>query len=321
VLGWDCDDEERNDESGQDMSMENDFSLAAYRVFNVVAETGNISRAAKLLYISQPGISKSISKLEQNLGVTLFVRSSRGVRLTEEGKQLYEYTKSAFLTLQEGENTIKKISNLGIGHIKIGVSTTLCKYMLLPYLKEFAEKFPHVHFTIQCQSTFQTMELLEQGKLDIGLIGRPDQMKELEFYPVGEIEDGFFATAGYLNHLKVREGKGLSAEKILERANLMLLDEKNITRLYIDQYFRENHMKTGQILEVSNMDLLIEFAKAGIGVACVIKQFVKRELESGELVEIKLPKAIEKRDVGFSYRKDRTLSKSAEKFVNYYKLG
>ena len=161
--------------------MEVDFSLSAYRIFNAVAKTENISMAAKELYISQPAISKAIAKLEQNMSVALFTRNSRGVRLTEEGKQLYNYTRVAFDTLKEGEDAMKRIHRLGIGHIRIGVSSTLCKYMLLPYLKVFVEENPHIRFTIQCQSTFQTLALIEDGKLDIGLIGKPDTFKELDF--------------------------------------------------------------------------------------------------------------------------------------------
>ncbi|MEG2774443.1 MAG: LysR family transcriptional regulator, partial [Acetivibrio sp.] len=118
-------------------------TLSAYRIFYVVAQKGNISYAAKELYISQPAISKAIGKLEESLGVLLFFRSSRGVVLTEEGKILYEHTKKAFETLEEGEENLRKIQNLEMGQIRIGASTTLCKYILMPYLKAFIKKYPH----------------------------------------------------------------------------------------------------------------------------------------------------------------------------------
>ena len=117
--------------------MENQTPLSHYQIFNKVAETGNISLAAKELFISQPAISKSIKKLEEELNVLLFSRSSRGVRLTEEGKLLYEYTREAFQALNAGEAALRQFSRLGVGHVRIGVSTTLCKYLLLPFLKEF----------------------------------------------------------------------------------------------------------------------------------------------------------------------------------------
>ncbi|QHQ62788.1 LysR family transcriptional regulator [Anaerocolumna sedimenticola] len=309
-------------------------NLSLYKIFNTVAETGNISHAAKELYISQPAISKAITKLEENLGILLFNRTSRGVHLTEEGNLLYEHTKSAFDTLLQGEANIKRINELGIGHLRIGVSTTLCKYILLPYLKRFVSSHPHIKITIECQSTFQTLELLERGKLDIGLIGKPVNLKNLDFYTVEQIEDIFVTTESYLENLRVREStssvsvqvkrskdnklSGIS-DDIFKTANVMLLDEKNMTRLYIEDYFTRNQIETNQILEVSNMDLLIEFAKIGLGVSCVIKEFIQKELEGGILIEIPLEKPLGKREVGFAYLSNSRLSEAAKRFIQFYK--
>ena len=126
-----------------------DQNLTLYRAFYAVATHLNISIAAKELYISQPAISKSIKKLEDNLGTPLFVRNSRGVKLTEEGQLLYDYVSKAFNNLESGEEQIKRIKDLGIGQIKIGVSTTLCKYILLNYLKGFIKDNPS-GFNRQC---------------------------------------------------------------------------------------------------------------------------------------------------------------------------
>jgi LysR family transcriptional regulator, cyn operon transcriptional activator len=309
-------------------------SLSLYKIFNTVAASGNISHAAKELYISQPAISKSITKLEENLGITLFNRTSRGVHLTEEGTLLYEYTKSAFDTLMQGEANIKRINELGIGHLRIGVSTTLCKYILLPYLKHFVSSYPHIKVTLECQSTFQTLGLLERNKIDIGLIGKPDAIKNLDFHPVMQIEDIFVSTNAYLDNLKVRELSQVIKEKdsntsskkiimkaadIFKSANVMLLDEKNMTRLYIEDYFTRNHIETNQILEVSNMDLLIEFAKIGLGVSCVIKEFIQNDLYDGTLIEIPLEKPLGTREIGFAYENNSAISDSAMKFIQFYK--
>ena len=115
-------------------------NLSSYRIFYTVANTKNISKAAKELYISQPAISKSIQKLEESLGTKLFERSSRGVALTDSGELLYTHVKSAFETLSIGEDRLRRSIELGIGHLTIGVSSTLCKYVLLPYLKEFIKE-------------------------------------------------------------------------------------------------------------------------------------------------------------------------------------
>lgn len=300
-------------------------NLSYYKIFYTVAKEGNISHAAKILYISQPAISKSLHKLEEMLETTLFHRSSKGVTLTGEGQLLFEHIKNAFESIDTAEQKLKKIKQLGIGQVRIGVSTTLCKYMLLPYLKEFVARYPHIKITIDCQSTFHTVKLLEQGKIDIGLIGKPSFLKNLDFYPLQNIEDTFVTTKTYLDNLKLREGTETNfssipmSSDIFKTANVMLLDEENITRHYIDDYFKTYQIETNQILEVSNMDLLIEFAKIGLGVACVIKEFVQEELNHQSLLELPLPVPVPKREVGFAYMTKTPPSKAVSLFIDFYK--
>ena len=290
-------------------------NLSSYRIFYAVANTGNISKAAKELYISQPAISKSIQKLEDSIGVKLFHRSSRGVTLTSEGELLYAHVKSAFEVLTLGEDKLRRSIALGMGHLTIGVSSTLCKYILLPYLKDFIKKYPHINISIACHSTNHTLKLLEDGKLDIGLIGKPDNLKNIDFYSLREIEDIFIATRDYLQNLRIR---GVNRHQILQNATLMLLDKENMTRQYIDNYFQDNHILIQDIIEVSNMDLLIEMVKIGLGVGCVIRDFVKTELQSNTLVEIPLKLPIQKREIGFAFHRDVKISKSLAHFIHFY---
>lgn len=290
-------------------------NLSSYRIFYAVANTGNISKAAKELYISQPAISKSIQKLEENVGTKLFERSSRGVTLTPEGELLYTHVKSAFETLALGEDKLRRSISLGIGNLTIGVSSTLCKYILLPYLKGFIKKYPHISISIACHSTNQTLKLLEDGRLDIGLIGKPDFLKNIDFYPLREIEDIFVATRDYLHNLKLR---GVEKQYILPSSTLLLLDKENMTRQYIDSYFQGCHMLIQDMIEVSNMDLLIEMSKISLGIGCAIRDFVQNELKTGALVEIPLALPIPKRFVGFAYKKDAKISKSLGQFIDFY---
>lgn len=321
--------------------METESTLSSYHIFNAVAEAGNISKAAKLLYISQPAISRAVSKLEQNLSVKLFIRGSRGVHLTEEGKLLYEHTKTAFDSLRQGEENLRRINSLGLGQLRIGVSTVLCKHILMPYLQEFIQEYPHLQVTVQCHSTHETMQLLEEGKIDLGLICAPGSLHAMEFLPVTEIEDIFVATDAYLKNLKLRQqetpsapdasaGKNrrsaskkasASALSCFKNGTLMLPDEKNISRLYIDTYLKKNQIETNKILEVSNMDLLIDFSKIGLGIGCVIKEFVQDELKDHTLIELPLPVKPEKRTIGFAYSKTALQSASVSKFINFYKGG
>lgn len=291
-------------------------NLSSYWIFYTVANAGNISKAAKELYISQPAISKSIQKLEESLNCKLFSRSSRGVILTDEGNLLYDHVKEAFETLSLGEDKLKRSIDLGVGHIQIGVSSTLCKYMLLPYLSEFIHRNPHISISINCQSTNETLRLLDDNKIDIGLIGKPESLKGLIFDHLSDIEDIFVATPEYLDNLAER---GVEKDEVLEQATLMLLDKNNVTRRYIDDYFQENLINVSDTINISDMGLLIDFAKIGVGVACVIKSFVSRELEKGKLEEIPLEIAIPKREVGFAYKENVKNSKALESFIEFYK--
>jgi DNA-binding transcriptional LysR family regulator len=160
------------------------------------------------------------------------------------------------------------------------------------------------------------MKLLENNALDLGLIAKPDG-DSFYFYSLGPIEDIFVATKTYLDNLMLRENTG----DIFSCANIMLMDKENVSRKYINDYFKTNSINPKNILEISNMDLLIEFAKTSLGVACVIKEFVTKELEEGTLIQIPLRIPVNKREVGFSHIKNAYLSESMQKFMNYISGG
>ena len=292
-----------------------DQNLSQYRIFYAVAKAGNISKAAKELYISQPAISKSISKLEDSLNTTLFTRNSRGVQLTEEGQVLFEHTQSAFDALNSGEQELKRIREFNLGHIRIGVSNTLCRFIMVDYLKEFIEKYPHIKITIESQSTTHTLAMLEQQRIDIGLVAEPKSQKGLTFVPIMDIEDVFVATPSYLENLYLREGADAD---VFQVGNIMLLDKHNITRKYIDEYMALNEITANSLLEVTTMDLLIEFARIGLGIGSVIREFVKDDLEAGRLVQLKLDTPIHNRTIGFAYHPTRT-SKALDTFLRFCK--
>ena len=218
--------------------------LSQYKIFYEVARCGNISRAAKELYISQPAISKAISKLEESLGIKLFSRNSRGVQLTREGTILFQ----------------------------------------------------HVNIAIESQSTYQTLDMLDARKIDIGLVAEPKSKKGLHFQPVMEISDAFVCTPAYLENLHLREGNDTD---IFKTGNIMLLNRSNMSRKHVDAYLADNQIEINQILETTDMELLIEFSRIGLGIGCVIKDFVEDDLKNGTLIEIPLDIPIPKRVIGF----------------------
>lgn len=294
--------------------MENNLNL--YYIFYTVALHKNISGAAKELYISQPAISKAISKLEQSLDVILFHRSSRGVTLTMEGELLFTQVQTAFSAIRHGEEQLKKVNELGISQISIGVSITLCKYVLLPYLQQFVKDNPHIKVTITCHPTMETLRDIDNSVTDIGVVGIPSLPNGLTYIPFREIQDTFVTTDRYLENLKIRVGNDRKA--ILNNATFMMLNKENISRKYVDMYLSSHQITMDNIIEINTMDLLIELAKIDLGIACVIKDFVKDELDGHSLTEMSLGRAIPKRKLGLVYKDDTIMTDAMKKFISYF---
>ena len=294
--------------------MENNLNL--YYIFYTVALHKNISGAAKELYISQPAISKAISKLEQSLDVILFHRSSRGVTLTMEGELLFTQVQTAFSAIRHGEEQLKKVNELGISQISIGVSITLCKYVLLPYLQQFVKDNPHIKVTITCHPTMETLRDIDNSVTDIGVVGIPSLPNGLTYIPFREIQDTFVTTDRYLENLKIRVGNDRKA--ILNNATFMMLNKENISRKYVDMYLSSHQITMDNIIEINTMDLLIELTKIDLGIACVIKDFVKDELDDHSLTEVSLGRAIPKRKLGLVYKDDTIMTDAMKKFISYF---
>lgn len=297
--------------------------LNLYYIFYIVAECGNISAAAKKLYISQPAVSKSITKLEEEFPAPLFVRSSKGVQLTEIGEILYKQLDYAFQSIKQGEEAIKNYAESGAGSLSIGVSTTLCKYVLMSYLKDFIAQNPNIKISIFCQSTYETLDALEKGSLDIGLVGESERLGNLCFQPFMTIHDIFVANQEYLEKLtgraSLKENKAadqLSEKELLSAATFLMLNKNNITRQYVDKYFLKREFTQENQIEVTTMDLLIDFAKVGLGIACVIKEFISVELQRGELLEFITEESIPPRQIGFVFSKNHRQNPAIQKFID-----
>nr|WP_177297518.1 LysR family transcriptional regulator [uncultured Blautia sp.] len=274
-------------------------NLSLYHIFYIVGKTGNISLAAKELYISQPAVSRAIQRLESNLDTRLFKRSSRGVFLTSDGRILFEKIRAAFELVSEGEKAILHNHSRNIPHLRLGTSTTLCRYVLLPRLKPYIAAHPHVRISISCQDTYQTLRLLEEEKIDVGLIGKPQKLHACFFRPIMNVNDIFVATTQYLT----AQEQLYPGEPLSHNAVFMMLDEENISRQTINSCLKEHRMEPVHILEVSTMDLLIQFAETGLGIAGVVRQFVEKELKKGILSEVPLGFRFPERELGFVCRK------------------
>lgn len=291
-------------------------SLNLYHIFYTVAQCGNISAAARKLYISQPAVSKSVSRLEESFSSPLLVRSSRGVTLTENGRLLYKQLETAFQAIRQGEEMISRNDLLGAGSLSMGVSATLCKYVLLPYLQDYIAENPYVKISLSCQSTHETITALENGALELGLVGESERLEgsRLNFLPIRKIHDIFVCSPDYLGKLHTRPKEDFQQE-ILTQGTFLLLNKDNVTRQYIDRHMLLQGISVEHKIEVSTMDLLIDFARIGLGIACVIGEFVRDELQKGSLMECSIREPIPPRRIGFAYPRSARPSAAMSAFL------
>ena len=288
--------------------------LELYKVFKEVAEAGNITAAAQVLFISQSAVSQSIKQLEAELQTRLFARNSRGVTLTAEGKMLYEYVRSAISLLETGEAKLSQTHELQLGHLTIGASDTVASQFLLPYLQEFHRRYPAIRIQIVSGRSHKILSLLQSGKVDIAFASRPQESTSLETYPCFSTHQVFVAAADY--------NCDFDHEYTLEEIAafpLILLDRKASSRLYLEKFFLQNGLHLDPEIELGARSLLVDLAGIGFGVAGVTEEFVQKELARGELKQLKTTFSIPARSVDLCVLRDVPLTAAAQRFCDYVK--
>lgn len=284
--------------------------LDLYKIFCKVAKSESFSKAAKDLYMTQPAISQAIMQLEKELDTRLFIRTPRGVSLTNEGSLLFEYANSAINLIHTGEEKILEFKNLTAGELKIGVGDTISRYFLLPYLEAFHTKYPNIKFTIANGTTVELCSILKSGGVDIAICNLPIDDPTLELRPCFDIQDTFV----YGERFKKILAKPLSLDELV-KLPLIFLESKSNSRKYVEDYLISKGIKIAPEFELGSHDLVLEFAKINLGVACVTKEFSQDYLTSGLLAEVQLLEAIPKRSIGICSLKTVPLSPAATKFV------
>ena len=284
--------------------------LDLYKVFCQVGKSKSFSKASKELYMTQPAVSQSIMQLERELDIRLFNRTPKGVTLTNEGKLLFEYVNSAINLINVGEEKILEFKDLTVGELKIGVGDTISKYFLLSYLEIFHNKYPNLKFKIVNSTTLELCDLIKSGEIDIAICNLPINDSSLEIIPCKEVNDIFVCGEKY----KDLSNKKISLEDMVQYP-LIFLEPNSNSRKYVEKFMLSKGIKISPEFELGSFDLLLEFAKINLGIACVVKEFSKNYLEKGLLYEVNISEEIPSRSIGVCYLKSVPLSLASTKFV------
>ena len=283
--------------------------LELYRVFKEVAETGNISLAAKNLYISQSAVSQSIKQLETALQARLFARSPRGVSLTWEGQMLYQYVRSALGLLATGEDKLSQAQQLLLGTLTIGASDTVTSFFLTPFLETFHRQHPGIRLKIVSGRSAKVLSMLKSGAVDIAFASSPSD-SSLATWSCFATHAIFVAGSGYgcdFDHVYTRQE--------IADFPLILLERKASSRVFLEQYFLQSGITLTPEIELSSRSLLVSLAKIGLGVAGVTREFVQDALDSGEIRQLRTDFTIPARSVDMCTLREVSPTAAASAFM------
>lgn len=281
-----------------------------YKIFVTAANAGSFSAGAKELYLTQSAVSQAVRKLEQQLGVPLFVRGRRGAVLTQEGRLLYDHAVQALQLLEAGEQKIQRLRELNEGQLRIGAADTITQEYLLPYLSAFRQLHPNVQLQVTNRTSRQLTELLSQGRLDIAIVNLPIDDKRLVVQPIFEVHDIFVAG----HQFEELDGRFLSPQELMHYP-LVMLEQAANSRRYVDGYFRSHGIEIAPEIELGAHELLPSFAAIGFGIACVVREFCTKQLEEGVVFPVQLVPPIPPRSVGACWVKEMPLSAAAAELM------
>ncbi|WP_297711156.1 LysR family transcriptional regulator [Dysosmobacter sp.] len=289
--------------------------LELYRVFKEVAEAGNISTAAKNLYISQSAVSQSIKQLETALQARLFSRSPRGVSLTGEGQMLYQYVRSALGLLATGEDKLSQAQQLLLGTLVIGASDTVTSFFLTHYLDAFHRLHPGIRLKIVSGRSAKVLSMLKSGAVDIAFASSPSD-SAISNWPCFSTHSVFVAGSSYecdFDHVYTRQE--------IAAFPLILLERKASSRVFLEQYFLQSGITLTPEIELSSRQLLVTLARIGLGVAGVTQEFVQDALDSGDIRLLKTDFTIPARSVDMCTLQDVTPTAAASAFMEMVRDG
>lgn len=267
-------------------------NLELYKVFYYVAKNKNITQAANELMVSQPAVSKSIKVLERDLNTVLFNRNKDGVSLNNAGELLFNKINEAMQLIISAEEDIDSLNNMEQGTINIGAGNTIMQRYLMPYIKEFHDKYPKINVIVHTVVTEELIKRAQLGLVDIVFTHLPNTIPDnFETIKLKKLHDILV-----VNKDSKYIGKTIN-KKDLSNLPLILLPYRASNRKNFNKFCAQNNIVINPLMEIGN-DLIIEdCAQNGLGVGLVVKEYVQNKLDNKELYELKTSFKIEEKDL------------------------
>ena len=288
-----------------------------YKIFYYVAKYENLTKAATALKTSQPAVTRTIHKLEGELGCRLFTRSKTGMKLTPEGRTFYGYVAAGCAQFFKGENDLSNLISLENGTIYISATETALHCYLFQAMEEFNSLYPNVRFKILNNSTTESVNAVKEGKVDLAFVSANLQVaKPLRMKILRKYRDILIAG---MRFEELKAGKEELSLKELVSYPWISLTAETITRRFLNEYFEKNGLTFAPDMELATTDMILPAVRHNLGLGFIPAEFADAELKSGQVFEIKVNEKLPERNIVLIYDMEYPQSIAAKEFQKFLK--
>ena len=288
------------------------MNLRQLELFSLVAELGNVTEAARHLYMTQPAVSQTIADLEESLGLKLFDRINRKMHLTFAGEVLYKHSKKILSQVEEAEAHMLEITNNRIGRLRLGASTTIGIYLLPMIVGQFRQQYHDIQSTFVIDNTGVVEEMLLDNRLDIGFVEGLVHSPEIVVQKVKDDELWLICSP---RHQWIRDGKTIIEPEDIEGQALILREQGSGPREVVEKVLQKHQVNYQPWHVLNNTEAIKRAVMADIGIAFVSRLAVKEDIANGRLAKVDIRKIPISREFSLIWHKDKFHTPLLESFI------
>ena len=284
------------------------------RIFHTVAAHLNFSRAAEALEITQPAVSIQIQELEKSLGVTLFHRRPRGLRITEVGETIYAYSQQIFLLSNRMVATVQEMQDLTTGHLMLGASTTPGEFVLPMAVGQFRRLYPGIRVELVIANTRSIIQRILDREMDLGMVGDHTQEHTDELDMTDYLDDEIVLVSA--PDLPITKLQPVTPQQVVEHG-LIVREEGSATRQTAERHLRALGAEPKVELELGSNQAVKQAAVAGGGIGVISRLGIVAEVKAGMLALLEVEGWNCRRPLTLVHPKDRYLSPAQRAFRQF----
>ncbi len=286
------------------------INLNSLKIFYVVAASKSLLEAANRLYISQPAISRSMLKLEEEMDTQLLYRNNKGVALTPSGQVLFTYLKSMKDSFEICKREIMTINDIEKGSLVIGIQSHIVRNYLMDKIAHFRIKHPNIKIELIDMPTHEIIERVENRKVDFSIDSSPIEtsFSNISVIPLKSINTCFIASVD-------KDTSKIKNIKDLEQENIILPIMRSSLRRNLNKFLESKNCRIRTILEFGTEDLIIDSVSRNFGIGYVVEPGVSHLIDSSILKKIDIDCELPRLDINL-IKIDNNLTKIAELFIN-----